>query len=272
EPDLAEALASARIVILAVPSQHLRSVVRRMAPLFRAPQPIVVSAAKGLERGTVKRMSQVVAEELGASRLAVLSGPNIAAEIARGRPASSVIASRNHTALVEVQHALMSGRLRMYTSTDVTGVELGGALKNPVAIAAGIGDGLGLGSNAKAALITRGVVEMARLGTAMGAREATFWGLSGLGDLVTTCLSGRNHWLGEQLGRGRSLKAVLASTPMVIEGIETSKAAVALARRHRVELPIIEQVHAILFRRRPPQQALETLMRRAGKSEHANED
>lgn len=266
--DLGEALANARIVILAVPSQHLRAVARRLAPL-PSPRPILVSAAKGLERGTLKRMSEVVAGELGPGRIAVLSGPNIAAEIARGRPASSVVASRNPAVAAEVQRALMSERLRIYTSMDVAGVELGGALKNPVAIAAGIGDGLDLGSNAKAALITRGVVEMARLGRAMGAREETFWGLSGLGDLVTTCLSGRNHWLGEQLGRGRSLASVLGSTPMVIEGVETSKAAVALARRHRVELPIIEQVHAILFRRRSPQRALETLMRRAGKSERS---
>ena len=193
--DLGEALANARIVILAVPSQHLRAVARRLAPL-PSPRPILVSAAKGLERGTLKRMSEVVAGELGPGRIAVLSGPNIAAEIARGRPASSVVASRNPAVAAEVQRALMSERLRIYTSMDVAGVELGGALKNPVAIAAGIGDGLDLGSNAKAALITRGVVEMARLGRAMGAREETFWGLSGLGDLVTTCLSGRNHWLG----------------------------------------------------------------------------
>jgi glycerol-3-phosphate dehydrogenase (NAD(P)+) len=266
-PDLDDALASARIVLLAVPSQHLRSVLRRIRRA--SPGAVFVNAAKGLERGTLKRMSQVIREELGVVRLAVLSGPNIAAEIARGHPASSVVASRDHAVAVEAQQALMSERLRIYTSTDVAGVELGGALKNPIAIAAGIGDGLGFGSNAKAALITRGVVEMARLGVALGAREETFWGLSGLGDLVTTCLGGRNHWLGEQLAGGRSLREVLASTPMVIEGVETAKAAVALGRRHRVELPIVEQVHAILSRRRQPQRALEALMRRAGKSERS---
>ena len=264
-PDLHDALASARIVLLAVPSQHVRPVLRRIRR--RAPGALIVSAAKGLERGTLKRMSQVVREELGPTRLAVLSGPNIAAEIARNHPASSVVASRDHAVAVEVQRALMSERLRIYTSTDVAGVELGGALKNPIAIAAGIGDGLGFGSNAKAALITRGVVEMARLGAALGAREETFWGLSGLGDLVTTCLGGRNHWLGEQLAGGRSLREVLASTPMVIEGVETAKATVALGRRCRVELPIIEQVHAILFRRRPPRTALQALMTRRGKAE-----
>jgi glycerol-3-phosphate dehydrogenase (NAD(P)+) len=161
----------------------------------------------------------------------------------------------------------MSERLRIYTSTDVAGVELGGALKNPIAIAAGVSDGLGFGANAKAALVTRGIVEMARLGVACGAREQTFWGLSGLGDLVTTCLSGRNHWLGEQLGKGRRLRQILASTPMVIEGVETSTAALTLARHHGVELPLIEQVHRILFRNQSPRKALQALMRRAGKAE-----
>jgi glycerol-3-phosphate dehydrogenase (NAD(P)+) len=213
-------------------------------------------------------MSQVVHEELGGpAHLAVLSGPNIASEIARGHPASSVIASRNPALATRLQRLLMSGRLRIYTSTDVAGVELGGALKNPIAIAAGIVDGLGFGANAKAALITRGIVEMARLGKAMGAREETFWGLSGLGDLVTTCIAGRNHWLGEQLGGGRSLQSALSSTPMVIEGVETARAAVTLGRRHRVELPIIEQVHAVLSRRRSPRAAVQMLMARAGKAE-----
>jgi glycerol-3-phosphate dehydrogenase (NAD(P)+) len=262
--DLEQALDAARIVILAIPSQHLRAVLRRLP---RRRSAVFVSAAKGLERATFKRMSQVIREELGAVPLAVLSGPNIAKEIAQGHPASSVIASRNRRLAIELQRVLMSDRLRIYTSSDVIGVELGGALKNPIAIAAGVGDGLGFGSNAKAALITRGVVEMARLGEALGARHETFWGLSGLGDLVTTCLSGRNHWLGEQLGRGRPLRAVLGSTPMVIEGVETARAAVALGRRHGVELPIIEQVHAMLFRSRSPGAALRALMGRMGKAE-----
>jgi glycerol-3-phosphate dehydrogenase (NAD(P)+) len=264
--DPAEALHAARIAILAVPSQHLRTVARRLRPMRRQ-QIILVSAAKGLERGTLKRMSEVLAEETGRGPFAVLSGPNIAAEIARGKPASSVIASPDRAVALEIQRALMDERLRIYTSTDVAGVELGGALKNPIAIAAGVADGLELGSNSKAAIITRGIVEMARLGRVLGGRQRTFWGLSGLGDLITTCLSGRNHWLGEQMGMGRSAATVLRSTPMVIEGVETSKAALALARRHRVELPIIEQVYAMLFRRRSPRLALQTLMRRAGKSE-----
>ncbi len=265
-PELPEATASASVVILAVPSQYLRLVVRRLQTVIEG-DAIVVNVAKGLEKGSLKRMSQVVTEELGEVSYAVLSGPNIAAEIAKGHPASSVVASTDPDVAAQIQQLCMNDQLRLYTSRDVVGVELGGALKNPIAIAAGLSDGLGFGANAKAALVTRGVVEMARLGVAMGARRETFWGLSGLGDLVTTCLSGRNHWLGEQLGRGRSLKAVLASTPMVIEGVETARAAIALGRRYRVELPIIEQVHAILFQHRPVRQALQALMVRVGKSE-----
>jgi glycerol-3-phosphate dehydrogenase (NAD(P)+) len=264
--ELPEAVAAADLVIVAVPSPYVRAVAaraRRAAPEHA----VFLSAAKGLERGSLKRLSEVIGEELGPAPLAVLSGPNIAAEIATGHPASSVVACADRRLAAELQRILMSERLRIYTSTDVIGVELGGALKNPIAIAAGISDGLGFGANAKAALVTRGIVEMARLGTAMGADAKTFWGLSGLGDLVTTCLSGRNRWLGEQLGRGRRLAAVLGSTPMVIEGVETAKAAVALGRRHGAELPIIEQVHAVLFRRRNPRAALQQLMRRTGKAE-----
>lgn len=264
--DLRDAVESARIIVLAIPSQYLRSVARQLKGLSLSGQGFV-SVAKGIEQGTLKRMSEVIVEELGGVRLAVLSGPNIASEIAKGQPASSVVASPRRGLAREIQRAFMSERLRIYTATDVSGVELGGALKNPIAIAAGIGDGLGFGANAKAALMTRGIVEMARLGLAMGAKSATFWGLSGLGDLVTTCLSGRNRWLGEQLGRGRSLAAVLRSTPMVIEGVETARAAVRLSRRCGVELPIIEQVHAILFRGRSPRTALQALMRRSRKSE-----
>ena len=270
-PELPRAVRQAQLIVLAIPSQHLRSVARRLKPcLDPVHRSILLSAAKGLERRTRTRMSQVIREQLGAVPLAVLSGPTIAAEVARGQPASAVAASSSSVIAQTVQRWCMSERLRLYTSRDVAGVELGGALKNPIAIAAGVCDGLGLGSNAKAALITRGVVEMARLGTAMGGREETFWGLSGLGDLVTTCLSGRNRWLGEQLGRGRSLRAVLASTPMVIEGVDTAKAAVALGRRYDVELPIIEQVHAILCRRQSPRKALQALMLRAGKAESSS--
>ena len=267
--DLGEALQDATLVVLAVPSQHLRGVLHRVRRCRLAGKAFV-SVAKGIEIHTLKRMSQVMTEELGPVPIAVLSGPNIAPEIARGHPASSVVASTRARLAVDVQRAFMSERFRVYTSRDVIGVELGGSLKNPVAIAAGIGDGLGFGANAKAALITRGVVEMARLGVAMGAKSETFWGLSGLGDLITTCLGGRNRWLGEQLGKGTRLSEVLAHTEMVIEGVETTKAAVALGRRAGVELPIIEQVYAVLFRRKSPATALRSLMERSRKAEFAS--
>ncbi len=268
-PDLSDAARNAQFIILAVPSQHLRGVVRRLTPFRRELRSaVLVSVAKGLEQGSLQRMSQVIHDELGpVVKVAALSGPSIAVEVARQQPASIVAAARRMETAAAVQRWCMGPTLRIYTSTDVTGVELGGALKNPIAIAAGVSDGLGCGANAKAALITRGIVEMARLGVACGARAQTFWGLSGLGDLVTTCLSGRNHWLGEQLGRGRRLERILASTPMVIEGVETSTAALTLARRHGVELPLIEQVHRILFRGQSPRHALHLLMRRTGKAE-----
>jgi len=264
--DLDRTVDPSGLIVLAIPSQHLRSVVRRLACLPLRDKRFL-SVAKGIETATLKRMSQVVHEELGPVPLAVLSGPNIAAEIAGRHPASSVVASHDQALASEIQQCFTDGLFRLYTSSDVTGVELGGALKNPIAIAAGISDGLGFGANAKAALITRGVVEMARLGAAMGAREHTFWGLSGLGDLVTTCLGGRNRWLGEQIGKGKPPSAVLAGTPMVIEGVETTKAALALGRRARVELPIIEQVFRVLFRHKDPRKALRSLMLRSRKAE-----
>ncbi len=265
-PDLSQAIEPSSVVVFAVPSQYLRSVARRVKRESFA-RKAFLSVAKGLELGTLRRMSEVIREELGTVRVAVLSGPNIASEIAKGHPASSVVASSHRELAHQIQQLFMDKRLRIYTSDDVIGVELGGALKNPVAIAAGIGDGLRFGANAKAALITRGIVEMARLGVAMGAREETFWGLSGLGDLITTCLGGRNRWLGEQIGKGRSLARILAGIPSVIEGVDTTKAAVALGRRYQVELPIIEQAYAVLFQRRSPRQALQALMQRVGKAE-----
>ena len=266
--DLDEAIEKADGLIVAVPSQYLRSVVSRLkgARLGRC---AVVSVAKGIEVDSLLRMSEVIRQELGSVKLGVLSGPSIASEVAAGKPASLVAASENLSIARQMQRWFMDDRLRVYTSQDVVGVELGGALKNPIAIAAGVGDGLGLGANAKAALLTRGVVEMARLGRVLGARPETFWGLSGLGDLITTCFSGRNRWLGEQLGQGRSLKAVLRSTPMVIEGVETSRSAVALARRYHIDLPIISQVAALLFQARSPQRALQLLMARSKKPELA---
>lgn len=264
--DLEQAVGSAGLIVLAVPSQYLRGVIRQLARLPLQGKRFL-NVAKGIETTTLKRMSEVIHDELGSVPLAVLSGPNIAAEIAKGQPASSVVASSRAELAADIQRWFSNDRLRLYTSRDVIGVELGGALKNPIAIAAGIGDGMGFGANAKAALISRGVVEMARLGVAMGAEEDTFWGLSGMGDLVTTCLGGRNRWLGEQLGNGKTLKSVLAGTPSILEGVSTAEAAVKIAKRLKVDVPIIEQVHAILFRRKQPRRALRDLMLRTRKAE-----
>lgn len=264
--DLSAALHGSTVAVLAVPAQYMRSVLRHVKK-NATNQLTFLSVAKGLENGTLLRMSQVVQQELGSVPVAALSGPNIAREFALQFPASAVVASQQPSVALALQRLLISDRFRVYTSADLAGVEFGGAFKNPLAIATGISDGLGFGSNAKAALITRGVVEMARFGVALGAERHTFWGLSGLGDLITTAISGRNHWLGQQIGKGNRLSAILASTPMVVEGVETCRAAVALARKRRVELPIMEQVHAVLFAKRSPRRAIQSLMMRSGKSE-----
>ena len=266
EADLARALDGATLAILAVPSQHLRGVLQRV-PAGAWSSATLVSVSKGIERDRLLRMSEVITGVCGVRHPVALSGPSLAAEVAQGHPTAVVAASQDRQAAANVQQWLASESLRIYTSTDILGVELGGALKNPMAIAAGIADGLGFGANAKATLVTRAVVEMARLGVALGAAAETFWGLSGLGDLVTTVLGGRNRRLGVELGQGRALAEVLASTEMVIEGVETTRSALALARRANVEMPILEQVHAILFDGKTPRAALTELMRRATREE-----
>lgn len=263
---LEPALDKADVIVLAVPSQFLRHVARQIKPCLPR-EAVIVNVAKGLEKDTHLRMSEVIRQELGSVPVGVLSGPSIAYEVARGQPASVVIAADDVDLAESLQHVFLSSAFRVYVSTDCLGVELGGALKNPLAIAAGIADGLGLGANAKSALITRGMIEMARLGVALGAQPETFWGLSGLGDLLTTCLSGRNRALGEELGKGKRLADILNKTEMVIEGVDTSHAALALGAQHHVELPIVQQVHAILFEDKPPATAMQDLMARAPKHE-----
>lgn len=256
-------------VILAVPSQGLRSLVRR----FREPlaEPLLINGAKGLEQGSLLRLSQVIAEEIPEQRgrVAVLSGPNHAEEVGRGLPAASVIACEDQDIAVEARDLLMAPWFRVYTNADLVGVELAGALKNVIALAVGIADGLGLGDNAKAAIITRGMVEMARLGVRMGASPLTFTGLSGVGDLFGTCVSkySRNAWAGRLLGGGRSLEEVLASTNMVVEGVPTVVAAVELARKQGVEMPIASKVYDILFRGERPEDGVAALMQRGAKCE-----
>lgn len=264
-PDLAESVDKADIIVLAVPSKFMREVVEKLRTAKeRYKDTIILSVAKGIEKKTLKRMSEIIAELLADAKIAVLSGPSIAYEVACGQPTSVVVASDASKTSTYVQDIFISNDLRIYTTSDITGVELGGALKNPIAIAAGISDGLNLGSNAKASLITRGVVEIKRLGIAMGARQETFNGLSGIGDLITTCISprSRNRLLGEQLGKGRKLNDILKDTEMVVEGVETTLAALELAKGYKVDMPITRGVYSALFENKPPKDILGELMER----------
>ena len=272
--DLGAALRSAQIVVSVMPSQHCRALFERMRPLIQ-PQTMIVSATKGLEEGSLQRMSEVIGDVLkrtGGTTPAVgaLSGPSFAQEVARGDPTAITIASQNAELLRTVQQEFSDSSFRVYTNNDVVGVELGGALKNTIAIAAGICDGLGLGHNSVAALITRGLAEMTRLVVACGGRSETMAGLAGLGDLVLTCTGGlsRNRSVGVELGRGKKLPEIIAGMHgMVAEGVFTTSAAVGLAHARNVEMPITEQMHAILHDGKSPREAIQVLMSRTGKSE-----
>lgn len=267
--DISKSVAVSDIIILAVPSQYMREVLVKIEKANINDKAIILSAAKGIENDTNKRMSEIIKEILGNVNLAVLSGPSIAYEVAREIPTTVVISSTDDEITKKLQDILITDKLRVYTSSDVVGVELGGALKNIVAIAAGIGDGLGLGSNAKAATLTRGLAEISRLGVAMGAKRETFSGLSGMGDLVTTCISshGRNRWFGEELGKGRKTKEILGSTEMVVEGVATAKSAYELAKIKNVDIPITNQVYQVIYKDKDPKRAVYDLMTRAPKAE-----
>lgn len=261
--DLAEALHGAVLVVHASPSHVLRRLARDAAPSVAAGC-IIVVATKGIEDGTLALMTEIATDEHAGCAVVALSGPSFALEVAREQPTAVVAASRVESARVFVQRAFSRPTFRVYTSDDVTGVSLGGALKNVIAIAAGISDGLGLGYNPRAALITRALAEMTRLGVAIGARPDTFAGLAGLGDLVLTCTGplSRNHSLGEALGRGESLEQVLAGRQTVAEGVQTARTAHALARRVGVDMPIVAAVQRVLFERQDPREALMELMTR----------
>ncbi|HVI10421.1 MAG TPA: NAD(P)H-dependent glycerol-3-phosphate dehydrogenase [Candidatus Binatia bacterium] len=268
--DLAQALAGAEIVVSVMPSQHCRGLFDRMPPHLRA-ETMIVSATKGLEENSLFRMTEVIAQVLGRStNLAALSGPSFALEAARGDPTAVAIASHDSGLARALQQEFSSDTFRVYTNDDPIGVELGGALKNTIAIAAGICAGLGLGHNSIAGLITRGLAELTRLAVACGGKPETMAGLAGLGDLVLTCTGGlsRNRSVGVELGRGRKLPDILAGMHgMVAEGVFTTTAAVGLARVRCVEMPIVEQMHAILHEGKDPRQAIYELMSRSGKSE-----
>jgi len=267
--DLADALREAELVVAALPSHGTRDILRRAAPMIRH-NAILVSATKGLERDTLLRMSEVASQELGREvSVAVLSGPSFAAELARQLPTAASVASRHVTVVEQVQADLRAPYFRLYGTSDVVGVEIGGALKNIIAIAAGVAEGLALGHNAQAGLITRGLAEITRLACAAGAQRETLAGLSGLGDLVLTCTGAlsRNRHVGIELARGRSVEEVLAGMKMVAEGVRTTDAALALGRRHGVELPIAAQVAALLEGRNDARTALYELMLRPQRAE-----
>ena len=271
--DFDEALQDAEIVVSVMPSQHCRQVFQQMRPFVKH-EMLFVSATKGLEETTLLRMTEVICSVLasdgGRPRIGALSGPSFAKEVARGDPTAITIASSDAELAEIVQRQFSDPRFRVYTNDDVTGVELGGALKNTIAIAAGVCDGLGLGHNSVAALITRGLAEITRLVVACGGRQETMAGLAGLGDLVLTCTGGlsRNRSVGVELGRGRKLQEIIpAMHGMVAEGVFTTHAALELARARRVEMPITAQMDAILNRGKPPREAIQELMTRSAKSE-----
>lgn len=266
---LEEALARAELVVAALPSHGTRAVIRAAAP-FVPRQALIVSATKGLEQGTLLRVSEVIEEEVrGARPVAVLSGPSFAVEVARGLPTAVCVACADPVLAGDVQREFRASYLRLYTSTDVVGVEIGGALKNTIAIAAGVAEGLGLGQNALAALITRGLAEITRLACAVGAQRETLSGLSGLGDLVLSCTGtlSRNRHVGIELAHGRSISEVVAGMKMVAEGVKTTTAALDFGREYGVELPIATQMAAVLTGKRSAANAVEELMLRPQKTE-----
>lgn len=268
--DLAEAVGGARAVVMVTPSHHLRRVAGELAPALDE-KALVVTASKGIEAETLKTMSAVLEEVVGdgANRLAALSGPSFAREVTQGQPTAVTVASRGRETAEAVQKLFMTDRFRVYTTTDVIGVELGGALKNVMAIAAGIITGLGLGANTQSAMITRGLAEISRLGAKTGADPLTFLGLAGVGDLILTCTSSqsRNQTVGVKLGQGMKLKEILAGMKAVAEGVKTSLSAHLLARSVKVEMPICEQVYEVVHEGADPRTAVGRLMTRDPKLE-----
>ena len=261
--------AGADLIVFVTPSTALREIAIRLRKVISNTHALLLSCTKGIEHRTGMRMSQILREIFPEHRIAVLSGPNLATEVAQNLPTATVIGCEDVDCAASLQGILGSQRFRIYTSEDVTSIELGGALKNVFAIAAGISDGLGLGDNSKAALVTRSLAELVRLGVAMGGNANAFYGLSGAGDLILTCYSehSRNHTVGKRLGRGESLGQITASMKMVAEGIPTARSAWECARRLKIATPITDQVYAVLYEQKNPTVALEELLRREAKPE-----
>lgn len=265
--DLERAINKSMFVVCAVPSQYVRRIIGSSIPFIRK-EAVIISVSKGIEKGSLLTISSVI-KELTNHRVAVLSGPSFAKEVIRKLPTAVTIASEDKALSLLLQEVFNTPYFRVYTHDDILGVEIGGALKNVMAIAAGISDGLGLGYNARAALITRGLTEMKRLGRAMGAKEKTFAGLSGMGDLVLTCTAqlSRNYTLGYRLGKGEKLSDILSGIRSVIEGIDTAQSAYELSKRYMVPMPIVEQVYLVLYDGKIPSEAVEELMNRTLRTE-----
>ena len=266
--DLKEALTDKDIVVMAVPSIFVRSTAKKMAEVISG-SPIIVNVAKGIEENTLMTLTDIIKEELPGYQVAVLSGPSHAEEVGRKIPTSCVVGSSDKETCEILQDVFMNQVFRVYTSSDVLGIELGGALKNVIALAAGINDGLGYGDNSKAALMTRGIAEISRLGVKMGAKMETFYGLSGIGDLIVTCSSkhSRNRNAGYYIGKGMSYEEAMKEVKMVVEGVYSAKAAYALSKKYDSPLPIIEQVNKVLFEQKAPTEAVTELFLRDKKME-----
>ena len=266
--DLQEAIDGKDLLILAVPSPFTRSTSKRMKE-FVAEGQIIVNVAKGIEEDSMKTLTEIIEEEVPQATVTVLSGPSHAEEVGKGLPTTCVVGAKDEKIAEYIQEIFMSNVFRVYTSDDILGIELGGALKNVIALAAGAADGLGYGDNVKAALITRGISEISRLGVAMGGRKETFSGLTGIGDLIVTCASvhSRNRKAGMLLGQGYSMEEAMKEVKMVVEGVYSAKAALQLSKKYNVELPIIEQVAAVLFEVADPKNSVDALMGREKKSE-----
>ncbi|MDD5949878.1 MAG: NAD(P)H-dependent glycerol-3-phosphate dehydrogenase [Lachnospiraceae bacterium] len=266
---LEEAMKGRDILVFAVPSVFVRSTARSVAPYYEKGQ-IIIDVAKGIEEKTLMRLSEIIEDEIPGSIVCVLSGPSHAEEVARRIPTTVVIGAEDHSMAKDLQHVFSNGWFRVYTSPDILGIELGGALKNVIALAAGICDGLEYGDNTKAALITRGIAELSRLGVAMGGKPETFSGLSGIGDLIVTCTSShsRNHNAGVLMGQGKTMQEAMDAVKMVVEGVYSAKAALLLATKYNVEIPIIEQVNEVLFYNKSAKDAVSDLFLRDAKREH----
>lgn len=268
--DLEQAMKEKELLVLSVPSVYVRETAHRMAPFLKEGQ-VITNVAKGIEDTTLKNLSEIIEEELPVARVTVLSGPSHAEEVSRGLPTTCVAGAHRRQDAELVQNLFMSPVFRVYTSPDMLGIELGGALKNVIALAAGIADGLGCGDNTKAALITRGIAEITRLGTAMGGSPETFSGLTGIGDLIVTCASmhSRNRRAGILIGKGYTMDEAMKEVKMVVEGVYSARAARALSKKYQVSMPIVEQVNEVLFDGKPAKDALYDLMLRDRRAENA---